>query len=220
MKYLTTLIPFLLLSLFLPAQNVRPLCQVLSDTACLKANTTPVLFLCERLPEKDAVKAGTPAFTKGGWTEGLLADLENQVFKLPMRFVPEDDRLEIMLDGAVQAIYPEKIRGAQLGSRRLIPAELPDKDGVGRTYLFELHAEGLLNLIYRPKAKGKGPKSGWYTLDEAGAVKPLPTVPLAFWKIFGEQEKVVQEEARQNGWSMRREEDLVKLFDFYNSLFQ
>ena len=177
---------------------------------------------------------GTP-FLLDDWQKGTIymkdgekVDYDEMVYNL------FNDQFWVKKEGGVKSIvFNSDVAYCELGGKKFVfkPYRQNDKDKDG---LQELLAEGKLSLMrlysckfipgekmtsaYQAPAKPRfAINKDFYYQDGDSVALPLPSGKDLF-AIFGDAQEKMASYARENKLKLKKEEDLIKLFNHYNSL--
>ena len=192
-------------------------------------NTTQLFFITRNSVDKKVV--GNPYLSD--WREAFLVSNEDEVFNVRARYRVFDDEFQIMLNGKVKAVYPQMVKGIIFKDQAFVPAKFEVNDRVAYSF-FELKSEGAISLLKRHGMLVKSTKDGflkindqtddlYYIVDEDDSSKSsvaerLSTKQKDVLKALGQYKQEVQTYASNNAVSYSKEEDIKKLFDYYNSI--
>ena len=144
----------------------------------------------------------------------VLIDYKDQAFKTAGRYRPESDEIEIKIDERVKTVYPQKVKAVKIGKMIFIPLEIPAA-GNENTGYFQIISTGKKSLLKRYVSENGKTEKQFYILDED---KPrlLETKKKCILKELDDDK--VRDFIKSNDTDVKREKDLLSVFDFYNNL--
>lgn len=161
-------------------------------------------------------------FLTENFIESTIIDFENEKFEVELRYRFADDEMQIMHQEKIKALFPQKIKklifkkGDSL--QTFIPKEYSDKKNTNLGY-FELLADGKMKLLkqYQKSGKEKIKTNLFYQTEDLPA-KCFKVKKSSVLKLMKKHKSEVSKFIVKNKLNVKKEKDLTKVFDFYNSL--
>ncbi len=147
----------------------------------------------------------------------------------------EADKILFVYQGAMFELYPERVASALLDSTRFVSMTFDNDKELTRGY-FEVLAQGDMWLYRRwsidrvvtnssplglPAAREERYELSedlYYRLDSSSRPRELPKKRSDFIKIFRRDRSKMVDYAKRNGLNPKRNEDVLMLIAYYNSL--
>lgn len=166
----------------------------------------------------------------------ILLTKSGEIIKTKGRYRVYDDQMEIHGKDGNLDVHKDMVQAVAVDDAVFVPRKLTDKKGKTDTYWFQILSEGAMNLYkkynmeirradYNP-ALGSGNKNDYLFLDhkmyyekgDADKLKPevLKVGRASVLEALKRKKNAVNTYAKNNRIKWSKEEDLVKLFDFYN----
>jgi len=152
-----------------------------------------------------------------------IIDFENEAFDVEFRYRFADDEMQIMHDNKVKALFPQKIkrliRQKNDTEQIFIPMEYSDKKTIHFGY-FELLADGKIKLLKQFQKDGKGNlDTELFFQTEENPAECFKLKKSSVLKIMKNRKSEVSKFIVENKLNVKKEDDLKKVFEYYNSLF-
>ena len=183
-------------------------------------------------------KARKPKMVEGSlylnekWSESLLLTLRDEVIQMPARYRVYDDEVQILFEGKEMKLFPDSVRAVKIGTQVFLPLVYSDGKKKQKSY-FELLVEGTVDLLlhremeiqksdYNPALNiGRRNdefviKETYYYRKKSGNLRPLKQTKSDVLKVLSNRKKAIAQFAKTNKLGVRKQEDLVAIFNFYN----
>lgn len=165
--------------------------------------------------------------------EGMILNRHNQTEKVKLRYSIKKDHIEILKNNAAYTLNPQLCKGVVIGNRIFIPYEV-DKGNKVEFQYFELLVEGEISLLkkydfvlrrsdsqqYQSKKLDHDEiivTEKLYTISELNGLQKLKKKKKEILTLFQMKAEEVSEFIERSQLSVKKEEDIVKIFTFYNS---
>jgi len=185
----------------------------------VQKNSNKLYFLVrESFPlEKKGRKFLTNDFIKS-----TIIDFENEQFDVELRYRFLDDEMQMMHQGKIKAIFPQKVNKLIFTTNEtkqiFIPTEYSDKKTINLGY-FELLAEGDMKLLKQFQKSGKEKiKTVLFFQNESEPAKRFKVKKSSILKLMSKHKSSVSKFIVKNKLNVKNEDDLKKVFEYYNSL--
>ncbi|MEM9990603.1 MAG: hypothetical protein AAF738_02500 [Bacteroidota bacterium] len=195
------------------------------------SNTTQLFFITRNSVDKKVV--GSPYLSD--WRDAFLVSNEDEVFSVRARYRVFDDEFQVMLNGKIKAVYPQMVKGIIFKDQAFVPAKFEVNDRLAYSF-FELKSEGDLWLLKRHGMSVKSTKDGFLKMNSTTSrlyylyndkeksrtrrAEPLENKQKEVLKALGEYKQELQSYASKEGIGYSKEQDIKKLFDYYNSILE
>ncbi len=153
-----------------------------------------------------------------GWQYAEITAFDGKIFKIEGRYLLSSDVMEIRFEDYHVTLYPSKIKHIQLADRYFIPSLFEEKDLKAYSY-FEVLCLGEITLVkkYNLDYDKQVLKQDIYYKKQDGIAKAMFSNKRKLLKLFGNSSKLMKKYISDHNLNFRSENDLVKIFDFYNS---
>jgi len=133
-----------------------------------------------------------------------------------------DDEMQIMHQGKIKAIFPQKVNKLIFTTNEtkqiFIPTEYSDKKTINLGY-FELLAEGDMKLLKQFQKSGKEKiKTVLFFQNKSEPAKRFKVKKSSILKLMSKHKSSVSKFIVKNKLNVKNEDDLKKVFEYYNSL--
>lgn len=166
------------------------------------------------------------------WQPSLLLTHKDEVVQLPARYRVYDDEIQILHDGQVMKLFTDSIKAVKINSQIFMPLAYSDGKEKKVGY-FELLSEGNVDLLLRREMELQKSdynpalnvgrrndelvvKEMYYYRKNSGTLRPLKQSKGAVLDALSNRKKAVANFAKANKLGVRKQEDLIAIFDFYN----
>jgi len=184
----------------------------------LSKDSNKLFFLVK---ESFPFDASGEIFLDREWKEGTITDLDNNQFTAPLRYRIAQEEMQIQHNNKTKALQIRQIKKVELGNRVFIPSEFILNDEKFFSF-FKVVNNGDLQLLLQYEAKEK---RGNYTLQktyftkyENGAAKKFSSKKKCVFDLMKNRKGKIQNYIKTNKVNLKDSNDIVKLFEFYNSL--
>lgn len=169
-------------------------------------------------------------FVQDEWVNAIVLSADLKRAEAEGRYDIRWDQILLRVDGKVVALMPAMVRAVGLGESVYVPGITSEGSG-----WYELLSDGRPRLLkrYRLEKRIKDIQPGklnqeynfkWVSIDEL-MVQLSGSAPEAFrpnkkrmLELFGQNASDVEQFADQNGLGWKKEEDVIRLFDFFHQL--
>lgn len=169
------------------------------------------------------------------WQEGLVLTPEGDVFRIKGRYNAYADEMQVLINKQMKALFPRKIRGVSLGEKVFIPTSFYDKFDTKSFGFFEVLSEGEIALLIRYEAVTRGVndhpllgstnnkveiniQESFFVRVNGEAARPLKKKKKEVLKVLAKKEEKIVQLAKEEKLSFGKQEDLRKIFDYYNGI--
>ena len=161
---------------------------------------------------------------------------ENKITKTKARYRVYDDEIEVLQGKEELILFKDKVKAISIDGQVFVPRKEHNKEGKLKLVWFELLSEGSVNLYqqYRIRIKRSDynpslntgnkndemliEKEFYYSLSTGSkSIKRLKKGRSNILDALKKRKNAVNEFARKNSLRWSKQEDLTKLFNFYNS---
>ncbi len=182
-------------------------------------NSSKLYFL---VTESFPLEYSGKKFLTNNFIESTIIDFENEQFDVELRYRFADDEMQIMHEEKIKAIVPQKVKKLifkQNGKEQVfVPIEYSDKKTVNLGY-FELLADGKMKLLKQFQKKGKDKiKTVLFFQNENDPAECFKVKKSSVLKLMSKHKSSVSKFIIENKINVKKENDLKKVFDYYNSL--
>ena len=190
-----------------------------TKTNQVQKNSTNLYFVVmESFPLEEKGKI----YLDNNFIESTIISFKDEEFNVEMRYRFADDEMQIMHQGKIKAIVPQKVNKLifQNGEKKqiFVPMEYSDKKNVNLGY-FELLVDGEMKLLKQFQKKGKDKiKTVLFFQNENEPAKYFKVKKSSILKLMSKHKSAVSKFISENKISLKKENDLKKVFEFYNSL--
>lgn len=171
------------------------------------------------------------------WQSSFIITNNEKVYHFSGRMNALDNSIEVKLGEEIRTIHPDQLKVVVIGTRTFLPVKGSEIDFTDqRTVYLEVLSYGKVHLMvhyfYRsqtgvnnrlsPNTNGGSFKIlpiHYYTKN-GGNIDRLRTSKRKVLSLFGDQSEQVENYARDNRLHFSDDNDLVRIFDFYNGLDQ
>lgn len=181
--------------------------------------STKIFFL---VTESFQLKNDGNNFLTEHFLESTIIDFEDEKFKVDLRYRLADDEMQIMHQNTIKALYPQKVKKVIFkrgnGDQIFIPFEYVDQKSVQFGY-FQLLTDGKMKLLKQYQKGGKGKiKTLFLAQSNDRPAEYFKVKKSTILKLLKKHKSEVSKFIVKNKLNVKEEEDLKKVFDFYNSL--
>jgi len=186
----------------------------------VKKNSSKLFFLVtESFPLEEKGKK----FLSENFIKSTIIDFENEEFEVEMRYRFADDEMQIMHEEKIKALFPQKVKKLIFkkndAEQTFIPIEYSDKKTTNLGY-FELLTEGKMKLLKQFQKDGKGNlDTELFFQTEENPAECFKLKKSSVLKIMKNRKSEVSKFIVENKLNVKKEDDLKKVFEYYNSLF-
>ena len=185
----------------------------------VQKNSSKLYFL---VTESFPLEARERKFLTNNFIESTIIDFEDEQFDVELRYRFLDDEMQIMHKGKIKALFPQKIKKLifkQNGTTQtFIPLKYSDKKTVNLGY-FELLADGKMKLLKQfQKSKKEKIKTVLFFQNESEPAKSFKVKKSSILKLMSRHKSAVSKFIVKKKINVKKENDLKKVFDYYNSL--
>lgn len=154
--------------------------------------------------------------------ESTLISFSDEQFNVEMRYRIADDEMQIMHQEKIKAIVPQKVKQLIFKNKEkeqiFVPMEYSDKKSVHLGY-FELIADGEMKLLKQFQKDGKEKiKTKLFFQSEENPAESFKVKKSSVLKLMKKHKSEVSKFIVKNKLNVKKENDLKKVVDFYNSL--
>ncbi len=182
-------------------------------------NSSKLFFLVtESFPLDESGKI----YLTDNFIESTIIDFQNDKFEVELRYRFADDEMQIMHQKKIKALFPQKVKklifkGDSTG-QVFIPTEYSDQKSINLGY-FELLSEGKIKLLKQYQKSGKGKvKTNLFSQKEDHPAECFKVKKSSVLKLMKKHKSEVSKFIVKNKLNVKKENDMKKVFDFYNSL--
>lgn len=185
----------------------------------VQKNSSKLYFL---VTESFPLEYNGKKFLNNSFIESTIIDFQNDQFDVELRYRFADDEMQIMHDEKIKAIVPQKIKKLILKKNEkeqiFIPVEYSNKKSVNLGY-FELLADGNMKLLKQFQKKGKEKiKTVLFFQNKNKPAEYIKMKKSSILKLMSKKKSSVSKFIVKNKIDVKKENDLKKVFDYYNSL--
>lgn len=204
MKYI---LPFLIVLLYfatpLNAQDNHAITELFAQNEFSSNSENDLLFVC-RASLDEQVK-------QDKWKSGILIDYNNKAHRVESHYNAATDEMQILLNNQSRTLYPQKIKAIKVGEMIFVPYEYEGSEALTYGY-FQVLSSNRIDLLVRFENMNKI----FYTRKEEEAAKSLK---LSKGSIIKElDDKKTTKYLKKQQLNVKNEQDLIKLFNYHNSL--
>lgn len=172
--------------------------------------------------ESYPLKKNGREFLTENFINSTLIDFEGETFEVELRYRLANDEMQIIHEKKQKALYPQKVRKLIFKKddteQVFVPAEYFGKKTTNLGY-FELLAEGKIKLLKQYQKRGKRKvKTDLFIQTEDNPAECFKVKKFAVLKLMNRHQSEISKFISENDLNVKRENDLKKVFDFYNSL--
>ena len=185
----------------------------------IQKNSSKLYFLvAESFPlEKNGRK-----FLNNSFIKSTIIDFEDEQFEVELRYRFADDEMQIIHQEEIKAIVPQKVKKLIFkneGKEQIfVPIEYSNKKNVNLGY-FELLTDGKMKLLKQFQKSGKEKiKTVLFSQIETEPAKCFKVKKSSILKLMSKHKSSVARFIIENEINVKNENDLKKVFDYYNSL--
>jgi hypothetical protein len=185
----------------------------------VQKNSSNLYFLVsENFPLEDKGRK----FLTTNFIESTIIDFEDEQFDVELRYRFLDDEMQIMHEEKIKALFPQKIKKLIFKKNEteqtFIPVEYSNKKTVNLGY-FELLADGKMKLLKQFQKSGKEKiKTVLFLQNESEPAKSFKVKKSSILKLMSRHKSAVSKFIVKKKINVKKENDLKKVFDYYNSL--
>lgn len=166
-------------------------------------------------------KKGRKFLTKN-FIESTIIDFDDEKFEVKLRYRFVDDEMQILHQEKIKTLFPKKVKKLIFKTNNsqqvFIPIEYSDKKSINLGYL-ELLADGKIKLLKQYQKNGKEKiKTSLLFQTEDQPAKYFKVKKTSILKLMKKHKSEVSKFIVKNKLNVKKENDLKKVFDFYNSL--
>lgn len=195
--------------------------------------------------EEQVMKVSTPVsrskdhtlYLNPDWQNSAVVGGDGQVTYFNGRFSVLDKRIELKNKNGVRTISPARVEAAMVGERYFLVVPADQRKEEAATAFFELLSLGKVNLYMLHLLKSRMSGSNGITANyngekvyyigeqlyfqpEGGLCQKLKFSEKKILALFGDQKAEVEAFAKENNLKFRPKDDLIRIFDHYNSLIE
>ncbi|MFK8006681.1 MAG: hypothetical protein AB8H03_09930 [Saprospiraceae bacterium] len=161
-------------------------------------------------------------FLNNNFIESTIIDFEDEQFKVELRYRFADDEMQIMHQEKIKAMVPQKVKKLIFknnGKEQIfVSMEYSNKKNVNLGY-FELLADGKMKLLKQFQKSGKKKiKTVLFFQNESKPAECFKIKTSSILKLMSNHKSSVSKFIVKNKLDVKKENDLKKVFDYYNSL--
>jgi hypothetical protein len=174
-------------------------------------------------------------YLQENWVSGKVFLDNNKVMPVPLKFNLVQERFEIKAGGLIYGIYaPQKVHSILIGDQRFIMKEIQTEERKSKVFLKVL-ATGKCDLYKRYKGSVLQPSYNsslsvgnekpkihveefYYMEIDDKETEKIKTRRRRVWKKLGDKKSEMKTYIKDNNLHTRKEEDLIKAVEYYNSL--
>ncbi len=161
-------------------------------------------------------------FLTNNFIESTIFSFEDEQFEVELRYRFADDEMQIMHQEKIKAIVPQKVKKLIFkndGKEQIfVPMEYSNKKNVNLGY-FELLSDGKMKLLKQFQKSGKEKiKTVLFSQNETEPAKCFKVKKSSILKLMSDHKSSVAKFIVENKINVKNENDLKKVFDYYNSL--
>lgn len=179
--------------------------------------------------------AGSP-YLDESWQKARLLTEEGLLLEVLARYRIYDDQMQIFHDGQEKALYPAKVKAISLADRIFISTSYLDKNKREQLGYFELLVDGGAKLylrreqIVRKSDYNPGLQVGdredqleirttyFYCQSGCHVLEPLKPTKRAVLSALSDKKSALSAYAAKHRLSLKKQADLVALFQYYNQI--
>ena len=208
MKLLTTTIfvGILCLTMNLSAQDNFNPSQLFAQNEFSSNSTNDLLFVCRASIDKETEKEE--------FKSGILIDYNNVSHKVEGHYDVLNDEMKILLKDQKKTVFPQKILAIKVGEMIFVPCEFEGEEALIFGY-FQVLSGSKIDLLMRYENNAESLKKIYYTRKKDEAAKILKINKKSICKSLNDSQS--SKYLKDEKLNLNEEEDLIKLFDFYNS---
>ncbi|MEL6943052.1 MAG: hypothetical protein AAFO82_10315, partial [Bacteroidota bacterium] len=161
------------------------------------------------------------------WEDAFLVVSENEIYSIKARYNIFEDAIYVKIDGQEKLVFPHLIQGVIFKNQIFVSRKEMIDSGLKDGY-YELLSEGdrefLKKYLYTYKVDKKGnvklkeKKERIYIKNSKGLVEPFDLSAKTFYSNFKGKQKVLKDYVKTNALRLKKTDDLVALFDYYNRI--
>ncbi|MFK7773044.1 MAG: hypothetical protein AB8F94_12935 [Saprospiraceae bacterium] len=182
-------------------------------------NSNKLYFLvAESFPLKEKGRI----FLTNDFIKSTIIDFEKEEFEVELRYRFADDEMQIMHQEKIKAIVPQKIKKLIFkvdGKEQVfVPMEYSNKKNINLGY-FELLVDGEMKLLKQFQRKGKEKiRTVLFFQNKNEPAKTFKVKNSSILKFMSKHKNSVSRFIVKNKIDVKKENDLKKVFEYYNSL--
>jgi hypothetical protein len=185
----------------------------------VKENSSKLFFL---VTESFPLKGNGRKFLTTNFIESTLIDFQGETFEVELRYRFADDEMQIIHQGKNKALFPQKVRKLifkKYDSEQIfVSVEYSSKETVNFGY-FELLAEGKVKLLKQYQKSEKDEiETNLFLQTEGNLVEDFKVKKSSLKKLMKAHKSEILKFIAKNKLDIDKEDDLKKVFDYYNSL--
>ncbi|MEN0048891.1 MAG: hypothetical protein AAF806_17640 [Bacteroidota bacterium] len=160
-----------------------------------------------------------------GWEDAFLVVEEDKIYSVKARYNIFEDAFYVKIDGDEKLVYPHLIEGFVFKDKIFVSRKEMIDSGLKDGY-YELLSDGnrefLKKYAYAYKldkngnVKLKNRKENIYVINNKGLVEKFEINNRTFFNSFKGKEKAIKAYMKDNALNLKKTDDLVALFDYYN----
>lgn len=184
----------------------------------LSQDSNKLYFLVK---ESFPLNANGHIFFDEKWTDGIITDLKNNRFEIPLRYRIAKEEMQVKHNNKTKALQVPQIKQVEFDGRVFIPSNFLI-NGEKFMSFFEVVNNGKMKLLlqYETKEK-KGSHTVHKTFYSKRGKAPAEKISLkkkCILKLMPEKKSEIQQYIKKEKINLKDSNDLEKLFIFYNSL--
>ena len=215
MKYLKYLFIFLL---FLQNPFLGTTQSSDHDSLTEKGINNNIYFLVkESFPENKKGKL----FFNDKWIDGTITDYQNNQYILSIRYRVYKEEMQVKHAKKTKALQPQQVKKIEFGDDVFIASDFMLNEEKFMSF-FEVVNEGKLQLLNQYESKEeKGVysiQSNFYSKKEKNPAEKISFKKKNILKLMEDQKTEIQKFLKDKKINLKKSDDIIKLFEFYNSL--
>ena len=206
---ITFLTGFLCLVVPLLAQDDAPISELFAQNEFSSNSDNDLLFVC-RASLNEASK-------QEEWESGILIDYKNKAHRVEGHYNAVTDEMQILLKDQSRTLFPQKIKAIKVGEMIFVPVEYKGSEALNYGY-FQVLSSNVIDLLMKFEEKDGSISKSYYTHKKDEAAKELDLKKSSIVKELND--KRTAKYLKEKQLNVKKEQDLVELFDYHNSLFK
>ena len=160
-------------------------------------------------------------FLSDKWVDGTIVDFQNNTYKVSLRYRVANEEMQVQHNNKTKALQAPQIKEINLSQRIFISSYFMLNEEKFMSF-FEVITDGKIKLLKQYEAKEK---KGIYTIQSSFYSKkgkaPAEKITLkkkCIMELMQDQKGAIQRYIKKDKINLKKSDDVIKLFEFYNSL--
>ena len=189
-----------------------------STKSNLTQDSNKLYFL---IKESFPLNANGQIFLDEKWTDGIITDFQDNRFRIPLRYRIANEEMQVQHNNKTKALQAPQIKKIELGER-VFTASYYMLNEEKFISFFEMIDNGKIKLLVQYESKNKkgiySIQKTYYSKKGKAPAEKISSKKKCIMELMQDQKGAIQQYIKKDKINLKKSDDLIKLFEYYNSL--